>query len=80
MVTHRIRLLSSILRVSLLARNSVSPSAAPADLTTPVFQFVSVEKLHEHSLHVATLSGPLFAEGLSVDVIVTPELGLKSHK
>ena len=41
--THRIRLLSSILRVSLVARNSVSPSAAPADLTTLVFQFVSVE-------------------------------------
>ena len=57
MGTHRIRLLSSTLRVSLLARNSVSPSAAPADLTTPVFQFVSVEKLHKHSLHVAIRGG-----------------------
>ena len=41
--THRIRLLNSILRVSLSARNSGSLPAAPADLTTPVFQFVSVE-------------------------------------
>ena len=43
MGTHRIRLLSSIPRVSPSARNSVSPSAAPADLVTPVFQSVSVE-------------------------------------
>ena len=38
-----------------------------------------VRTMHKHSLHVATLSGPLFAEGLSVDAIVTPELGFKNR-
>ena len=69
-------------RTQLCCFNSVSPSAAPADLTTSVFQFVIVRKLHTHFLHVAILSGPLFVEG-HVDIIVTPELGfvqVSSHR
>ena len=41
------------------ARTSVSPSAVPADLTTPEFQFVTVEKLHKHTLYVVILCGLL---------------------
>ena len=61
-------------RFQLCCLNSVSPSAAPADLTIPVFQLGIVRKPHKHSLHIAILSGPLFVEG-HVDAIVTPELG-----
>ena len=81
--THRIRFLfRCTTRTQLCCFNSVSPSGAPADVTTSVFQFGIVRKLHTHFLHVAILSGPLFVEG-HVDAIVTPELGfvqVSSHR